>query len=310
MALSKFWFRNRRPLFVLFLFLAPLVPLFLLKITLPRINFVEKISSWVVHPLSELTLSASGGVSVLWKRYLALVGVQSENEELRKKIGELESQILSLEQLKTENQRLSELLSIPDFIQGPRLGAKIVGQDSSSESISFVINVGSDQGIKFKMPVITNQGIVGSISRVFSGYSTVKTIVDPSHDLDGTIVRTRSRFIVEGKSRGGLTGKLKFLDRADDVRVGDEIVSSGIDGVFPKGLLIGHVISLKKPRHGVTQEAEVRSSVDFGKLEEVLVVLKTPLDKLEQENLGGTLLGPFENKVLGPAEPRKNEASL
>jgi rod shape-determining protein MreC len=276
MALSNFWLRNRRPLFVLFLFLAPLIPLVLIKVTLPRLDIGEKISSWIVHPLSEVASTASGGVGVLWKKYISLVNTEAENIELKKNVEELRSQILSLEQFREENLRLTALLGVPDLVQGPRIGAKIVGQDSTSESISFVINVGKEHGVVAKMPVITSNGIVGTVSRVFNGYSTVKAIIDPSHDVDGVILRTRSRFIVEGKARGGLTGRLKYLDRSEDIKVGDEVVTSGIDGVFPKGLLIGNVVYIKRPKFGVTQEAELRTSVDFGKLEEVLVILSPP----------------------------------
>jgi rod shape-determining protein MreC len=277
MALSKFWLRNRRPLFVLFLFLAPLVPLVLIKVTLPRIHIAEKISSWVVHPLSEFILGTTNGAQVLWKKYVFLVETHSQNIELKKNIEDLKQQVLSLEQLKTENDRLKNLMNMPDVVQGPRIAAKIVGQDSTSESVSFVLNAGKEHGLLPKMPVVTAEGVVGTVSRVFQGYSTVTAIVDPSHDIDGVILRTRSRFIVEGKARSGLTGRLKYLDRSEDVKVGDEVVTSGIDGVFPKGMLIGHVIYVKRPKFGVSQEAELRTSVDFGKLEEVLVILNPPV---------------------------------
>lgn len=252
------------------------MPLVLIKVTLPRIHIAEKVSSWVVHPLSEFIVGATSGVQVLWKKYVYLVDTQAQNLDLKKSVEDLKQQILSLEQFKTENDRLRNLLNMPELVQGPRIAAKIVGQDSTSESISFVINVGQEHGIVAKMPVITAEGVVGTVSRVFRGYSTVTAIIDPSHDIDGVILRTRSRFIVEGKARSGLTGRLKYLDRSEDVKVGDEVVTSGIDGVFPKGMLIGHVIYVKRPKFGVAQEAELRTSVDFGKLEEVLVILNPP----------------------------------
>jgi rod shape-determining protein MreC len=155
--------------------------------------------------------------------------------------------------------------------QPKQLGAKIIGQDSSSESLGFFLNVGERDGVQPRMPVVTASGIVGSILRVYPSSSLFVAVADPAHNVDGIVNRSRARFVVEGLGHA-LRGRLKYLDRSEDVRVGDLVLTSGLDGVFPKGHPIGTIVRVKKPRSGVAQEAELRPIVDLGRLEEVVVL--------------------------------------
>jgi rod shape-determining protein MreC len=271
MVLNKFWMRHRRLIFILILFVAPLIPLFMLRVSLPRLHVLDRVSSWVVHPTAEAGRNLVTGVGVLWSRYIALVDTAEEIEKLKKENLDLENTILQYKEMEAENSRLKELLSMPVLPKSKVVAGKIIGQDTTPESMSFFVNVGSEQGIKPRMPVVTAQGIVGTISRVYRNSSLFISIADPSHDVDGIVVRSRARFIVEGRGRS-LLGRLKYLDRAEDIRVGDSVVTSGLDGVFPKGLKIGDIVRVERPRTGVTQEAELRTAVDFGSLEEVLVL--------------------------------------
>ena len=272
MIFNKIWNRHRRLIFILILFSAPIVPLFLVKVTLPRVHVYDNVSAWVVHPIAEAGRNLTGGVGVLWNRYLALVNTSRENDLLRRESQELHARILQLEEFESENKRLRDMLSMPDAPTLKKVAGKIIGQDSSGESLTYVLNIGSDSGLKVRMPVVTAQGVVGTLSRVYKHSSIFVAVVDPSHDVDGIITRSRARFIVEGRGTP-LVGRLKYLDRAEDVRVGDLVVTSGLDGTFPKGLKVGNIVRIDRPRTGVSQEAELRPIVDFGHLEEVLVLL-------------------------------------
>ncbi len=279
--MSNFWLRNRRVIFILSVFLLPTIPLFLLRVELPRIHIYDTLASWVVHPLADGIRGVSDGTRSIWQSYIYLVDTHKENEELRRANNDLASRLVDLESLTNENDRLRKVLEMPEVERGPRIAAKIIGQDAGGESLSFVLNVGSDHGVQPRLPVITHDGIVGTISKVYSKSSRFVSVIDPSHDVDGTILRSRARFIVEGRGRLGLSGRLKFLDRAEDIRVGDEVVTSGLDGIFPKELPIGSLVRVERPRTGILQEAEVRTHVDFGKLEEVLILLPAPLGPVE-----------------------------
>ena len=130
--------------------------------------------------------------------------------------------------------------------------------------------------------MVSSLGVVGRVSEVFSHSSRVVSIVDPSHDVDGIIARSRARFIVEGRGKP-LIARLKYLDRSEDVRVGDQVLTSGLDNVYPKGWPIGNVVRVERQRTGVSQEAEVRPLVDIGRLEEV-VVLMSPASEASLES--------------------------
>jgi rod shape-determining protein MreC len=282
MFFNRIWQRHKKLIFVLFLFVLPLLPLVLSNVKIPRFHFYDYFSAFIVHPVSNGVLNASSGIETVWARYLNLVYAQRDNEVLKRSNDEYGAQLVSMAEYKRENARLATLLGLPEFSKFQSVAARIIGQDSSSEGFSYFINVGERDGLKARMPVVSDHGVVGTISNVFYRSALVVTLLDPSHDLDGLVVRSRARLIVEGKG-APLLGRLKYLDRSEDIRVGDEIITSGIDEVFPKGLLIGHVVKVSRPQVGVSQEAELRPAVDFGKLEEVLV-LRTS-DDLKNERV-------------------------
>ncbi|NCN26917.1 rod shape-determining protein MreC [bacterium] len=273
MFFQKFWRQHKKRVFVALLFLLPFTPFVLKEANLPRIHFNDLVQSYVVHPVAEMLSSAKSGVSYLWDGYINLVDTQEQNVQLTTKVDELQAKLLELSELSLENERLNKLLSIPELSKSEGLGAKIIGKNTDNESLGFFINVGKDQGIRVGMPVLSARGAVGSIRNVFKDSSLFVSILDPSHAIDGVVRRTRARMIIEGLG-ASLLAQLKYLDRAEDVRVGDEVVASGVDGVFPKGVLIGNIVDLHRPRHGVLQEARLRAAVDIGKLEEVIVLLR------------------------------------
>ncbi|MBS1984160.1 MAG: rod shape-determining protein MreC [Bdellovibrionales bacterium] len=281
--INSFWSRHKRLLFVLALFLAPFASLFLLKVNLPRIHVYDEIQALFVHPASEVVGNATGGAGVLWSRYIAVMNAATENEQLKKDIAALKQKITEIEELGRENERLRKIVSMPDFAPRKGIVAKIIGQDSTHESLSFVINAGTAQGVEARMPVVHAEGVVGTVVRAYRNSSVFVSFLDPSHDLDGIVTRSRARLIVEGKGRT-LLARLKYLDRSEDIRVGDLVLSGGLDGVFPKGLPIGNIVKVDKPDGGVTQEAELRAAVDPGHLEEV-TVLRAPSEEVPEASL-------------------------
>lgn len=283
MSINRYWIRHKRLVFIIVLFAIPGLTLLLGRLPLPRLNLYDRLSSLIVHPVAEAGGNLTGGVGFLWSHYLQLVGTSKENDVLKKEVSELNSKILSLEEVNAENERLKKLLSMPDVGANKKIAGKIIGQEGSAESVTYILNIGSIDGVAPRMPVVTSEGIAGTIAKVYRNSSVFVAIADPSHDVDGTIARTRARFVVEGQGRS-LLGRLKYLDRADDVRVGDVAVTSGLDGVFPAGLKIGVIVRVNHPRTGISQSAEVRPAVDFGRAEEVLVIDKqAPMIKGEAD---------------------------
>ena len=125
-------------------------------------------------------------------------------------------------------------------------------------------------GLKRRMPVITPAGIVGQVINVWEHFSDVLLIMDRNSSVDATIQRSRARGIL----KGGMSAicEFQYVARTDDVVVGDVLVTSGIEGIFPKGLLVGTVSQIRKKKYGVSQYIEIEPTVNLNKVEEVLVV--------------------------------------
>ena len=151
--------------------------------------------------------------------------------------------------------------------------ARMIAKDVSTEFRAIRINRGKNNGIEPNMAVINAEGVVGRVLRVTDSTSDVVTILDPLSAIDAYIMRSRARGIVEGLTDS--LCQLKFALRVDDIQPGDLLLSSGLGGNFPKGIPVGSIIKVTRKSFGVTQKVEVKPSVDFSKLEEVLVVTHT-----------------------------------
>jgi rod shape-determining protein MreC len=131
------------------------------------------------------------------------------------------------------------------------------------------------------MAVISTEGVVGQILKVSPHYATVLLITDYNSAIDSIVQKTRARAIVEGKGENRC--QLKYLLRTDEVNVGDVIVTSGLGGNFPKGLLIGEIRQVEKRGRSIFQDAELAPAVDLTKLEEVLVITQSPVFTVEEK---------------------------
>lgn len=222
----------------------------------------------VLNLVGSITRSASGA----WDHYIALTRVSRENERRQKEISELREQLNRLRNHEQENARLRKLLDLKAGYRFPTLAAQVIGEDVTGYYRSVFINRGSADGALKDMPIVVATGLVGRITRSSSGMAQALLIIDPALSVDCRVVRTRDRAILSGAMERGCA--LRFIDRSSTVRKGDSVVTSGLDGVFPKGLMIGEIREVGKASGGLFLEAEVKPSVDFSKLEEVLVILR------------------------------------
>lgn len=224
------------------------------------------------YPLKAISSGIKAAQS-LGRHYLYLVNLSKENKELKRDIDQLRFEKNQLVEAALENKRLRDLLDFRGSLEGRAIPAEVVGEDPSSWFRTIIINKGSEDQIARGMGVVTKEGIVGQVSKVSAKLTQVLLIVDYSSNVDTLIRRTRAKGILEGKAEG--ICQLKYLPRLEDVKVGDEVVTSGIGGIFPKGLVVGVVKSVEKKSYGMFQKVLVTPKVDFGKLEEVLVLSQT-----------------------------------
>jgi rod shape-determining protein MreC len=155
--------------------------------------------------------------------------------------------------------------------------ARIIGRDPLPFSGTVTINKGERDGIAKNMAVLSPFGVVGQIMAISGHAARVLLITDHNSGVDAVVQRSRARGIVEGGIDGGCL--MKYVKRGEDVDVGDRIVTSGLDGIFPKGIIIGNVTRVTRGVRGLLQVAEVTPSVPLDRIEEVLVVRARPEEK-------------------------------
>lgn len=242
---------------------------------------VGKLFMEALGPVQKLVSVAGGTVDRVWRRYFALVGTQSQNEKLKAELARLKQELSDMEELKLSNVRLSGLLGLKQKMKSPVVAAQVVAADPTALFRTVIIDKGSKHGINPPMPVVHSQGVVGRVVAVSPNYSKVLLLSDPNAGLDVVVQRTRTRGVVQGAGPGLL--KLKYILPTAGVTEGDRLIASGMAGLFPKGLLVGTVKSVKQETRGVFQEVEVVPVVDFDRLEEVLVVLEKPVSIAPEE---------------------------
>jgi rod shape-determining protein MreC len=221
-------------------------------------------------PFQEMTSRGLCFAKDLWNHYFYLVSVSKTNDELRKSLIDALGKNNHCKEIELSNSRLRSLLSFQRTAGLGVVAAEVISKDPSPWFKSIVIDKGKADGLAKGMPVVASQGIVGLITNVSSRYANVLLIIDQNSAVDSLIQRTRARGILKGNSDRCL---FKYVLRKHDIAEGDTVISSGLDGVFPKGLLLGRVLEIIRSNSGIFQEVSVIPLVDFEKLEEVLVVV-------------------------------------
>lgn len=201
--------------------------------------------------------------------YLWLVDTSRVNDELTAENRRLQAELLKFEEVKLANERLRRLLNFVEDAGLNAVPAQVIAEDSSSWFRTLVIDKGTDDGIGEGMAVVVPEGVIGRVVRSSAGESRVLLVTDASSAAAALVQRTRTRGVCRGR---GNRLSLEFALRQDDIRQGDQVVTSGMGGVFPKGLLLGTVSRVQKKEYGLFQEVEVEPQTDFSRLEEVLVL--------------------------------------
>ncbi len=230
----------------------------------------------VFTPLQEGTTSIKDHVEYVFKHYFYLVETSKRNEELNKRVEELENAIFQYEEVQKENERLKELLKFGEEIPREKVLAQVIGWDSTNEFKVLRINKGKLDGLKIKSPVITINGLVGYVYRLSKNYADILTILDQNNRVDTIVSRTRSHGIIEGTSN--YKARLKYVVRTEPVEIGDMTITAGLGNIYPKGIKIGKITSIEKESYGLTQSIEITPSVDFHRLEEVVVLIARELE--------------------------------
>ena len=216
--------------------------------------------------------SITGSIRDAWSGYGNLRGVREENEALKRQLGELQVQFQQ-ERARAERARqLEHLLGFQKEVKLDTVAAGVIGASASLDFRGITIDRGSTAGVTANMAVIAPTGLVGRVVTPTQHASKVQLMIDRQAAAGALVERSRAQGIVTGENKDTLG--MEFVPATADVKVGDTVVTSGVDGIYPKGFVIGRIEQIDKG-NAIYKLIRVRPSVDFNTLEEVLVV-KTP----------------------------------
>ena len=243
---------------------------------------------YVVRVPLEAIASIDASIADRWEQYVALQGVREENQQLRKEIEWLRGQHSQLRESVAATERLTNLLQFKQQALPTMVAAQVIGRDATNRYRAIVLNKGESDGIKPDMGVVTPAGVVGRVVKTTGASSVVLLVTDPSNAIAGLIQRTRDEGVVEGTQQG--LAQMKYIPLLSTVRDGDRVVTSGLVGDFPRGLVIGTITRIDKQEGALFQSAELMPEVDVGRVEEVLVI-QTSYGQSTKAGAGAGLLG-------------------
>ena len=228
---------------------------------------------WVASPVEKVVGWTVRGVLDAWGGYVALRGAHARAHELELRVRDLELERQQLISERGEVERLRKLLAFAEESPQRRyVGARVIGVRLGTVGLQLLtLDRGEDDGVARMMPVVVAQGVVGRVQAVAAHTADVLVLTDRNSSVAARVDRTRARANVRGLGKPD-AARLDFALRTEDMIEGDQLVTSGTDGVFPRGLPIGKVTQLDRAGHGLFQEARVIPAVDVTRLEEVLVV--------------------------------------
>jgi rod shape-determining protein MreC len=259
------------------------VPFFFLRASIrnpqdmnPVVSALSRVGAPLEYMASAVARFVSSGVS----QYVYLVDVKQDNNRLAYENARLTARVRELEQAQADNRRLRRLLGLRDTIAHEMVSAVVVGKDTTEFfRVAHVTLDSPHASIHPDMPVISLDGAVGTVQRVAGEKVDVQLTVDSGFGVDVVVERTGARGFVRGEGdRSRYLVRVEWAERRDEVDVGDVLVTSGVGCRFPKGIPVARVKSVEKKNFGVYQSLVAEPTVDFSRLEEVLIILTDSKD--------------------------------
>lgn len=253
------------------------------NLTVGKATIFEQVLLEIMAPIQKGTMSFKDLIEQTFNQYIFIVNTRKENEQLQRDLNTARNQIFSLQEVQKENERLKQLLDFGKDIQRKKVLAQVVSWDSSNEFKVLRINKGENQGLSLLSPVITMTGLVGYVYRLSPNYADILTILDQNNRVDAIVARNRTHGIVEGHL--GFKCRFKYVSRTEQLNKDDIIITAGLGEIYPKGIKVGKVSLIDKESYGITQRIEITPSVDFDKLEEVVVLIDQQKHKAMAEEM-------------------------
>lgn len=234
-------------------------------------NLPQKLTLELLGPVQSLLTSVVKTSQGIWRHYIDLVGLREENDKLLQELQVVKSKNLQYREDAVLNLSLSKNLALERSFELPTVTAQIIGRDPSLWFKTITIDKGSSSGIVKGMPVVSIAGVVGQVVNLSPDYAKVLLAIDPNSAIDAISLKHREQGIIKGK---GLAYQFHYVLKNSEIEQGSQVLTSGMGGVFPKGVAVGTVTEVIDTPRGMFQKIMVTPAVDFQKLEYVTVILK------------------------------------
>lgn len=268
-------FKRYRDFVIVLLALA--VPFWFLRASMrdsAHVSEADRIIVQIASPVQYAAATLARGVSNVWGDYVYLVDVKADNRRLSSDSARLTERVHKLEGLEAENRRLRRLLDLKGSLQGDLTSAQVIGKNTNE--FFRVVRVSldrNDRNIGANLPVLSPDGVVGTTLKASGSTVDVRLVVDAGSGVDVIVQRTGARGFVSGTGeQGRYAVNVQYVQRTDEVEVGDLLVTSGVGRRFPKDIPVGRVIEVDRRSFGIYQKVVAAPAVDFSRLEEVLIV--------------------------------------
>ena len=248
--------------------------IFLTNIELGKFSYFESLASSVVNPVQKVFNDIKNKVQGNTSYFDDYETIKRENEELKIRNSELEENVRELEVLKADNKTLQEYMNLTQkYADYSTLPANVITRDVSNFSSNLIIDVGSDDGVKEKMTVIADKGLVGYVLSVTPHTSKIQLIIDSASTVSCNLTTSNESIICKGTLDNDQTLRATYIPTSAELIQGDTVTTSGLGGIYHRGIYIGSIKEIVTTSNLTDRYAVVEPAVDFSKLETVLVVL-------------------------------------
>lgn len=247
--------------------------IFLSNVDNSKLSYLENIGAKITNPVQKIVSDIKNKVKGNSTYFSNMETLQKENEELKKKNSELETSLRELEVVKAENQTLQEYMNLTEkYSDYNAIPAYVINKDVSNYNSNLVINVGKKDGIEENMTVIADKGLVGHVISVTDNTAKVQVIIDPACTVSCMISTTEESIICKGTLDNNQVIRASYIPTSAELIIGDSIQTSGIGGIYQRGIFIGTIKEIVTTNNATDRYAVIEPAVDFSKVNSVLVI--------------------------------------
>ena len=247
--------------------------IFLSNVEVNKLSYLESVTSSIINPIQRVFVDFRNKIQGNSAYFSNMETIMQENEELKKKNSELETILREFEMLKAENTTLQEYMNLTDkYSSYQTIPAYVINRDVSNFSSTLILNVGKKDGIRENMTVIADKGLVGHIISVSENTCKVQVIIDSASTVSSSISTTNDSIICKGTLENDQILRASYIPTGAELIQGDGVYTSGIGGIYPKGIIIGTIKEIITTSNITDRYAIVEPSVDFAKIDTVLII--------------------------------------